>query len=125
MDNDKDMVEKAARYIFYIIYDETSLSGLIMALSAFLWGGGGVGPFLPYYQAGVDNWPQNRLSRVGVGISPGLLFPSLPFFFQGKAEGRSQTHLRTDDTQDLHANLWNMAIHETLIFTKSFSTPVI
>ena len=41
MDNDKDMVEKAARYIFYIIYDETSLSGLIMALSAFLSGGGG------------------------------------------------------------------------------------
>ena len=40
MDNDKDMVEKAARYIFYIIYDETSLSGLIMALSAFLSGGG-------------------------------------------------------------------------------------
>ena len=76
MDNDKDMVEKAARYIFYIIYDETSLSGLIMALSAFLSGGGkGVGHFLPYYQAGVDNWPQNRLSRVGVGISLGLLFP--------------------------------------------------
>ena len=43
MDNDKDMVEKAARYIFYIIYDETSLSGLIMALSAFLSGGGGKG----------------------------------------------------------------------------------
>ena len=90
MDNDKDMVEKAARYIFYIIYDQTSLSGLIMALSAFLSGGGGkgVGHFLPYYQAGVDNWPQNRLSRVGVGISLGLLFPSLPFFFQGKAEVR-------------------------------------
>ena len=35
------MVEKAARYMFYIIYDETSLSGLIMALSAFLSGGGG------------------------------------------------------------------------------------
>ena len=34
MDNDKDMVEKAARYIFYIIYDETSLSGLVIALSA-------------------------------------------------------------------------------------------
>ena len=39
------MVEKAARYIFYITYDETSLSGLIMALSAFLSGGGGVGHF--------------------------------------------------------------------------------
>ena len=37
------MVEKAARYMFYIIYDETSLSGLIMALSAFLSGGGGGG----------------------------------------------------------------------------------
>ena len=45
MDNDKDMVEKAARYIFYIIYDETSLSGLIMALSAFLSGGEGGGAF--------------------------------------------------------------------------------
>ena len=34
MDNDRDVVEKAARYIFYIIYDEASLSGLVMALSA-------------------------------------------------------------------------------------------
>ena len=34
MDNEKDMFEKAARYIFYIIYDETSLSGLVIALSA-------------------------------------------------------------------------------------------
>ena len=34
MDNDNDMVEKAVRYIFYTIYDETSLSGLAMALSA-------------------------------------------------------------------------------------------
>ena len=42
MDNDEDMVEKAARYIFHIIYDETSLSGLIMALSAFFSGGGGL-----------------------------------------------------------------------------------
>ena len=48
MDNDKDMVEKAARYIVYIIYDETSLSGLTMALSACIWRG--VGHFLPYYQ---------------------------------------------------------------------------
>ena len=56
------MVEKAARYIFYITYDETSLSGLIMALSAFLsGGGGGWGIFLPYYQTGGDNWPQNRI----------------------------------------------------------------
>ena len=37
---------------------------------------------------GVDNWPQNRLSRVGVGISPGLLFPSLPFLFQSEADVR-------------------------------------
>ena len=36
----------------------------------------------------VDNWPQNRLSQVGIGISPGLLFPSLPFLFQCKAEVR-------------------------------------
>ena len=34
MDNDRDMVEKAARYIFYIRYDDASLSGLVMALSA-------------------------------------------------------------------------------------------
>ena len=34
MDNDRDVVEKAERYIFYIIYDEASLSGLVMALSA-------------------------------------------------------------------------------------------
>ena len=34
MDNDRDVVENAARYIFYIIYDEASLSGLAMALSA-------------------------------------------------------------------------------------------
>ena len=34
MDNDDDMVEKAVKYIVYIIYDETSLSGLVMALSA-------------------------------------------------------------------------------------------
>ena len=81
---------------------------------------------------GVINWPQNRLSRVGVGISPGILFLSLPFLFQSeaegrrqKAEGRSQTHLRTGDTQDLYANLWNMAILKTRIFTKSFLTPVI
>ena len=63
---------------------------------------------------GVNNWPQNRLSRVGVGISPGLLFPSLPFLFQSKAD------VRPGNTQDLHANLWNMAILETRIFTKSF-----
>ena len=31
MDNDEDMVDRAAKYIFYIIYNETSLSGLIMA----------------------------------------------------------------------------------------------
>ena len=48
MDNDKDMVEKAVRCIVYIIYDETSLSGLTMALSACIWRG--VGHFLPYYQ---------------------------------------------------------------------------
>ena len=34
MDNDRDVVEKAARYIFYIRYDDASLSGLVMALSA-------------------------------------------------------------------------------------------
>ena len=34
MDNDRDVVENAARYIFYIMYDEASLSGLVMALSA-------------------------------------------------------------------------------------------
>ena len=39
---------------------------------------------------GVINWPQNRLSRVGVGISPGILFLSLPFLFQSEAEGRRQ-----------------------------------
>ena len=48
MDNDKDMVEKAVRCIVYIIYDETSLSGLTMALSACILRG--VGHFLPYYQ---------------------------------------------------------------------------
>ena len=48
MDNDKDMVEKAVRCIVYIIYDETSLSGLVIALSALVWRG--VGHFLPYYQ---------------------------------------------------------------------------
>ena len=37
MDNDEDMVDRAAKYIFYIIYNETSLSGLIMAFV-----GGGV-----------------------------------------------------------------------------------
>ena len=41
MDNDDDMVEKAVRCIVYIIYDETSLSGLTMALSACIWRGGG------------------------------------------------------------------------------------
>ena len=44
MDNDEDMVDRAAKYIFYIIYNETSLSGLIMAFV------GGWGIFLPYYQ---------------------------------------------------------------------------
>ena len=90
--------------------------------------GGGWGIFYRITKSdsdGVVNWPQNRLSRVGVGISPGLLFLSLPFLFQSKAEGRSQTHLRTGDTQDLYANLWNMAILEARIFTKSFLTPVI
>ena len=104
--------------------------------------GGGWGIFYRITKSdsdGVVNWPQNRLSRVGVGISPGLLFLSLPFLFQSKAEGRrqkaegrrqkaegrSQTHLRTGDTQDLYANLWNMAILKTRIFTKSFLTPVI
>ena len=33
--------------------------------------------------------------------------------------------LRTGDTQDLQANLWNMSILEMHIFTKSFLTPVI
>ena len=37
------MVDKAARYIFYIIYNETSLSGLIMALM----GGGAFFTVLP------------------------------------------------------------------------------
>ena len=32
--------------------------------------------------------------------------------------------LRTGDTQDLHANLWNMSILEMHIFTESFLTPV-
>ena len=69
MDNDRDVVEKAARYIFYIIYDEARSRNGSFGL-------------------GIDNWPQNRLSRVGVGILPGLLFPSLPFHFQSKAEVR-------------------------------------
>ena len=43
MDNDEDMVDKAARYIFYIIYNETSLSGLIMAFK----GGGAFFTVLP------------------------------------------------------------------------------
>ena len=38
------MVDKAARYIFYIIYNETSLSGLIMA---FMGGGGAFFTVLP------------------------------------------------------------------------------
>ena len=85
MDNDEDMVDRAAKYIFYIIYNETSLSGLIMAFV------GGWGIFLPYYQSDsdeVDNWTQNRLSQVEVGILSGLLFPSLPLLFQRKAEVR-------------------------------------
>ena len=112
MDNDEDMVEKAARYIFHIIYDETSLSGLIMALSAFFSGGGA---FLPYYQAGVDNWPQNRLSRVGVGISPGLLFPSHPFFFQGKAEVRHISEQMTRRTFTLTCGTWLYTRHSSLL----------
>ena len=110
------MVEKAARYMFYIIYDETSLSGLIMALSAFLsGGGGGWGIFLPYYQTGVDNWPQNRLSRVGVGISPGLLFPSLPFFFKGKAEVRHISEQMTRRTFTLTCGTWLYTRHSSLL----------
>ena len=64
MDNDEDMVDRAAKYIFYIIYNETSLSGLIMAFV------GGWGIFYRITKSdsnGVENWPQNRLSRVRVG----------------------------------------------------------
>ena len=50
-----------------------------------------------------------------------LSFTSIPL----SEWGRRQTYLRTGETQDLHANLWNMAILETRIFTKGFLTPVI
>ena len=43
MDNDEDMVDRTAKYIFYIIYNETSLSGLIMAFM----GGGAFFTVLP------------------------------------------------------------------------------
>ena len=80
MDNDEDMVDRAAKYIFYIIYNETSLSGLIMAFV------GGWGIFYRITKSDsdeVDNWTQNRLSQVEVGILSGL-----PFLFQRKAEVR-------------------------------------
>ena len=85
MDNDEDMVDRTAKYIFYIIYNETSLSGLIIAFV------GGWGIFYRITKSDsdeVDNWTQNRLSQVEVGILSGLLFPSLPFLFQRKAEVR-------------------------------------
>ena len=78
-------------------------------------GGRGWGIFLPYYQAGVDNWPQNRLSRVGVGISPGLLFPSHPFFFQGKAEVRHISEQMTRRTFTLTCGTWLYTRHSSLL----------
>ena len=55
MDNDEDMVDRAAKYIFYIIYNETSLSGLIMA---FVGGWGILYRITKSDSDEVDNWTE-------------------------------------------------------------------